>query len=135
MWCVQEVLRLKLYLLRQKWTMNEIFIFFKIVPLAFNKRIPTSLLLKLQFGYDLKQHSHISLNVPPILISLTLEMDFQFRKQKVTSSWVLSVQSVLFLHNPVLPKTAAKNYGDLTSTCLDIITLSYKLFCWAHIYV
>ena len=37
---VQKISRLKLYLLKQEWTMNEMLIFFKIGPLALNPHIP-----------------------------------------------------------------------------------------------
>ena len=55
---VQKVLRLKLYLPRQKWTRNEMLIFLKIDPLAFNILIPVSFplvkaSLKLLFWYDI----------------------------------------------------------------------------------
>ena len=36
---IQKVPKLKLYLIRQKWTMNYMFIFFKIVSLAFQTLI------------------------------------------------------------------------------------------------
>ena len=42
---VQKTLRMELYLPRQKWTITERLIFFKIVPLTFNKLIPNSFLL------------------------------------------------------------------------------------------
>ena len=42
--CVQNLFRLKLYLPKQKWTMNEMFIFFEILYLTFSTQIPKSFL-------------------------------------------------------------------------------------------
>ena len=80
--CIQKVSRLKLYLLKQKWTMNEILIFIKIISLEFNTFIPVSLLLveaplRLLFWYGSKLHCHICFNVLHVLKSY-----LQFKKKK-----------------------------------------------------
>ena len=43
--CIQKVSKLKLYFPRPRWTINEIFIFFRIVLFRFNILIPVSFLL------------------------------------------------------------------------------------------
>ena len=79
---------LKLYLLRQKWTMNEMFIFFKIIHLAFNKLIPVSFLLikaplkiLLFFFVMMRSYAILFLCISVMSSNLIFEINFQLRKQ------------------------------------------------------
>ena len=70
--CDQKVSRLKLYLPKQKWTMNETFIFFKIVLFTFNTFIPVSspfkeAHLKFLFWYVVQLFHHIYFDTLHIL--------------------------------------------------------------------
>ena len=58
---VQKLSRLKMYLPRQKWIMNEMLISFQIVPMAFNTYIPAKhfQLWNSFFWYDVKVLHHV----------------------------------------------------------------------------
>ena len=93
MWCAKNVSRLKLYLPRQKWTMNKTLISFKILPLAFNTtHLPHCSLveesLKLLFWYFLKLHHLISFNVLYIFKSLP-RYEFSVKEKKSLPSYLL----------------------------------------------
>ena len=69
---VQKISRMKSYSLRQRGTINETFISFKIISLIFNTIIPASFSLveaplKLLFWYRVKLHRRIYFNIFLIL--------------------------------------------------------------------
>ena len=69
-----------MYLSRQKQTMNETFIFFKIVSLAFSTFTAVNFSLNLLFWYSVKLHEHISFHVLHILKLHPWDEFFQFSK-------------------------------------------------------
>ena len=89
--CIEKVSKTEIILTSTEKKMNETLIFFKTVPhQLFSTLIPArfqlvEVPLKFFFWYGVKLHHHISFNVLHILKSLTLVINFQFRKQdKVT---------------------------------------------------
>ena len=86
---VSNVSRLKSYLPRQKWTINELLIFFKLVLLAFNIVIPACFFIDQGIwisSFFMVWNRFIVFFVFFLIFymssNLFLEMNFQFRKQK-----------------------------------------------------
>ena len=76
--------RWKLYLPRQKWTINQTLIFLKVVPLVFNTLIPVNIQLVKAFesflfiGYEIVPFFFFFFSPHPQILFWT----FQFRKQE-----------------------------------------------------
>ena len=84
--CDKKILSLKLYLLRQKWRMNEILIFFKIVPSAFDTLIPLSFFIRWS-TFEVPFLIVWSWTIIFLLISststnITTELNLQLKKKK-----------------------------------------------------
>ena len=135
--CVQKASRLKLYLPRQKLTINETLIFFKVVLLIFNILIPVYLwskYLKL-FLYDMKQYSCIYFNV---FMSLILNPKGEFstykkiNKKSQSKAWGL--QKLMHLHNFVVSKRIII-VTDMSTESFDDITLLCKFLSYPHIFI
>ena len=81
---IQKVSRLKLHLPRQKWTMKEILIFFKIVLFEFSSFIPASFPLvktPLKHLFDMIwSYAGTFLLMCLMSTSLTFDVNFKFRK-------------------------------------------------------
>ena len=76
------VVRLKLYLPKQKGIRNEMYIFFKIVPFAFNSLISVSFLLfkvPLDLSFMLKGWVFVILLILSISPNFTIKIIFKFR--------------------------------------------------------
>ena len=91
--CVQNVSKLKVYLSKQKWTINESLIFFKIILLALSTLIPWNfLLVELPLKFlldDIKLHIYIRFNILHLLKSYLLKWIFSLGNKK-ESNWARS---------------------------------------------